>query len=174
MFSQDINNSFREKLLVLYLLKEAHLPLSMGEIEELLLPEEIMELLSISKNLSELVETNLVNEITDGSQNLYELNPMGSESLSVFKEKINDYHKAKLDMAINVFKRKKSREKFIKAEYKKVGKDETIVECHINEMGKTLMKLELRVPTNDEAERICEAWNKRGVNIFQEILKAFS
>ncbi len=174
MFSQDINNSFREKLLILYLLNEAHLPLSMGEIEEILLPEEIMELLTISKNLSELVETNLVNEITDGNQHLYELKEMGLESLTVFKEKINDYHKAKLDMAINVFKRKKSKERFIKAEYKKVGKDETIVECHINEMDKPLIKLELRVPTNEEAERICDAWNKRGVEIFQEILKVLS
>ncbi len=167
----DVNNSFREKLQILYLLDEANIVLSMGEIEEILLSEELSELLIISKNLSELVESKLVDEIADGSENLYFLSEAGKDSLEALKDKINDYHKAKLDMAVNVFKRKKAKAKFINATYKKIDKNETIVECEINELDKPLIKFELRLPTNEQAEQICENWKNRGTELFQEILK---
>ncbi len=169
--NQDINNSFREKLQILYLLNEANIVLSMGEIEEILLSEELSELLIINKNLSELVTSNLVDEITDGRENLYAINEAGRASLDALRDKINDYHKAKLDMAVNVFKRKKSKEKFINATYKKIDKNETVVTCQINELDKPLITLELRLPTNEQAEQICDNWNNRGTELFQEILK---
>ncbi len=172
MFNQKINNAFREKLLILYLFDEIDFALTMGEIEEIILPQEILELLAISKNISELIETELVDEITDTDISLYKINDIGKESLAAFKDKINDYHKAKMDLAINVFKRKVTKEKFINASYKKVDKEETIVKCEINEMDKPLIKLELRVPSNEKAEQICNAWNKRGIEIFQDIVKA--
>lgn len=171
MFSEAVSKSFREKLILLYLFEEAGLALSMGEIEEILLEQEILELFLISKNLGELVENGLIDEITDGEITLYRLNPIGSESLGAFRDKLNDYHRAKLDLSVNLFKRKRSKEKFINAGYRKVDSDETIVECEINENEKPLIKLELRVPSNEEAERICQSWNNKGVDLFQEILK---
>ncbi len=169
--NQEVNNSFREKLQLLYLLDESGLVLSMGEIQEILLGQDLSELLIISKNLSELVESKLVDEITDGDEILYTLNEAGKSSLEALKDKINDYHKAKLDLAVNVLKRRKSKEKFINASYKKIDKNETILKCEINELDKPLIKLELRLPTNEDAEKICDAWNNRGIELFQEIMK---
>ncbi len=169
--NQAVNISFREKLQILYLLDEANIVLSIGEIEEILLSQELSELLIISKNLSELAESNLLDEITDGAENLYTINEAGRASLEALRDKLNDYHKAKLDMAVNIFKRKKSKEKFINATYKKIDKNETIVECQINELDKPLIKLELRLPSNEQAEQICDNWNNKAVELFQEILK---
>lgn len=153
------------------MLDEVGLALSMGEMEEILLGHEILELFIITKNLTELLETGLVEEIADGQINLYRINKVGRDSLEAFRDKINEYHRARLELAVNLFKRKRSREKFIKASYRKVDSNETIVNCQINEMERPLFRLELRVPSNEEAEKICRAWNDRGVELFQEILQ---
>ncbi len=170
---EDENKYFREKLIILYLLYELGFPISIGDIEEILLSQEILELLVISEVLRELCELNLVVEEYKENIVYYSLSKSAQDVLLPLLPKINDFHKAKLDMAISVFKRKKAKAKFINAEYKKIAEDETVVECVINEDEKRLIKIDLRVYSNEQAEKLCEAWKNRGFDIFQDLMKSF-
>ncbi len=173
MLDENKSKEFREKLIILYLLSEVGTPLSMGEIEDILLPLDILELLAITGNMTNLIDSEMLEEIEKDNKIMYSLSESGVESISALEFKLNDYHREKLDRAISIFKQEKKNKSFVKAEYTKIAKNQSIVECQINEAGMPLIKMELRVPTNEQANKICDAWNSRGVDIFQEILKLF-
>ncbi len=172
MFNENTTRELKKKLLILYILNEVSTPMTMGEIEDIVLPTKLIELLMIAGLLDSLVQSNMV-EILEGKYELYSITEEGRESITIFDDKINDYHRKQLNEKIGLFKREKKNAKFISAEYKKISENASVVDCVINEGDSPLIELKVRVPSNEHADRMVKLWKKDALDIFQKIIKIF-
>lgn len=171
MFSEDTARALRSKLLLLYVFKKAAPALTMPDIEEIVLPTKIIGLLEIPDVMVELIEAGLIDELSSDEYTLYSITDEGMQTIDVFADKINSFHKRELDELIRTFRRERENVKFVSASYKKVAEDSSIVSCKIKESGGTLIELNIRVLTNEQAEKMVERWKQNALDIFQGIVK---
>lgn len=172
MFDEDITKRLKEKLIVLYVLNESNYPMSMGELEDVLLPTDLINILSLVETLEELISSALVEHIS-GKYDLYKISDEGKETILIFDEKINEFHREKLNRQVGLFKREKKNKNFINASYSKIKEDASIVKMTINEGDSSLIELTIRVPSNEHAEKMVKRWKRNAVDIFQGIVKLF-
>ncbi len=159
------------KLMILYLLKQSKFPLSNSQLSEFFLEKEYTTYFTLQEALSDLLEAHLITQETIRNSSRYEITREGEETLVYFGSSISEGITADMDQFLKENKIRLRNEVGVVADYYKATSGDFMVECEVREGKSTLVKLELSVPSEEQAELMCDRWQDANQTIYAFIMK---
>ena len=152
------------KLMILYMLRQAKFPLSGSQISEFFLDKEYTTYFTLQQALNELLEAHLVKQEVIRNSSRYEITREGEETLGFFGQTISEASVEDIDLFIR-------NEVGIVSDYYRATNQEYVVQCEVREGKQPLIKVEVSVPTKDQAEVVCDNWRESNQQIYAYIMK---
>lgn len=158
------------KLMVLFLIEKAGLPLSNTQVSEFLLDFGYTDYFSLQNYISQMKEAGLVKSSKISTHTLYDITPAGKETLDYFQNHIPE--SIKDDMILYLKNNKYDiRSKFeVVADYIPEISGDYTVNCIAREDNTNLVEINLRVSEKEEALRICDTWESKSHDIYKRLL----
>lgn len=159
------------KLIVLYMLDKVDFPLTNGQISEFILDKGYTTYFTLQQAISEMVEAALIREETTHNRTLYHLTEEGAETIQFFRNHISAAIQEDIDNYIEEKNYDLKNEVSTKADYYKNPNNEWAVRFQIIEHSAPLIDLTLTVPTEAEAIRMVNNWNRRNQEIYAMLMQ---
>ena len=164
------------KLMILYMLKQVKFPLKNSQLSEFFLGKGYTNYFTLQQAISELLETNLISQEKIHTSSRYEITREGEETLKFFGSTISDAIRADIDLYLKDNKLRLRNEVSVVADYFKSTTSDYVCRLEIREGKSTLLSVQLSVPSDDQAEIVCENWQDSNQHIYahlmQELLKS--
>ncbi len=158
------------KLLILFLLYQMDTPMTVTQMAEFAVDKEYMDYFTFQQHLHDLCDEKLIDEKYENDQNRYFITADGEQVLSYFSGQIpNEKHVAVLDYTA---KNKGSIKKdmSVLANYFYNKENDYTVKCGIYEENKTLMEINVTVPTKEDAKLLKKNWKDNIPYLYGSIL----
>lgn len=159
------------KLIVLYMIKCADIPLSNTTISEFVLDYGYTNYFSLQEYLNQMVESNLLSTQIISHTTMYEITSSGNTTLEYFENRIPESTKEEI---LNHLKKNKFQIKSdveIIAEYIPEKDGDYLVHCKAKENKKTLLEVKISTIDKEYAIKMCDKWKKSSDEIYKVILK---
>ena len=159
------------KLIVLSMLDRVDFPLTNAQISDFILTKEYTNYFTLQQVLAELVETDLAEENTVRNSTYYQMTEKGKETLNYFGHRVSaaiheDMDKYFKDNAIVL-----RDEMSVKADYYENNHEEYSVRLRVMEKDSALIDLTLSVPTEGQANSICDNWKKKNQKLYAYLMQ---
>lgn len=158
------------KLIILYMLKKVDFPLTNAQISAFILEQEYTTYFTLQQAISELLESGLIRVETIRNTSQYYLTEDGDETLGYFEQEISKPILEDIDSYIQANKMELRNEKAIVADYDKNTAGEYSVHLRIKEKKGDLLDLTISVPDKDQAEAICNQWDKKCQTVYEFLM----
>jgi len=170
MFFENTEELAQNKLLLLYIIDESSTPLTNNEITEFILENNYMNYFLTQQYLSELVSSGFIDYKKSDSKdkNVYILLEKGKSTLSYFQDRIPKKIKEEVSNKFAYNKKNKSAQVF--GEYLKKSSNEYLVNLKLIENNQPLLSISLNIPSESQAKKICEVWEKNTEDIYKKLL----
>lgn len=169
---KDTQEMAENKLLILYILKRANLPLTNEHMAEIIIDTKCMNYFLMQQYLNELKLSKHI--IYDSDKNYYYITPLGTKTITMFLNLIDDDKKSRLDKYIVINRERFKKELQVTANYEKIADKQFMVTCKVEENSMTLIELKLNVVTNEQAELLCKNWKSSAQNIYSYVINKLS
>lgn len=159
------------KLIVLKMLELVQSPLTGSQISEFILDKEYTNYFTLQQVLSEMEETGLVTVSNNFNTSLYKITQAGKETLEYFGNKISP---AICDDIRTYFRDKKVEIRDALstiADYYPGNLGEFYVRCQVREQNSSLIDMTLSVPSEKQAQSMCNHWKEKNQEIYAFIMK---
>ncbi len=158
------------KLILLYILDHVDYPMTNSQLSEFLLEKEYTSYFTIQTALSELEEAGFISVSHQTNSSYYSLTPSGEETLEAFSSDISE----DIRQEIRLFLKSKQYElrmaNEITANYFPKHNHEFTVELTLHEKKDILMRLELTIPSEDQARIVCDQFHKHSSDIYNYLM----
>ena len=159
------------KLIVLYMLNRVKFPITTAQISNYILEKEYTNFLTLQQVISELAEANLINAHTVNNRTHLQITEEGRETLYYFDNRINDIIKTEINEYFHDNEFDLREEVSVLSNYYKSTSGEYEAHLIAKERENTLMEIKLSVPTREVAESICDNWQRKNQDVYQELVK---
>ena len=159
------------KLIVLTMLDRVDFPLTNAQISDFILTKEYTNYFTLQQVLAELVETELAEVHTVRNSSYYHMTEKGKETLNFFGDMVSpaiheDIDKYFKDNAIAL-----RDEMSVRADYYENNHEEYSVRLRVMEKDSPVIDLTLSVPTENQANSICDNWKKKNQKIYAYLMQ---
>lgn len=162
------------KLMILYMLSKVNFPLTNAQISNFILGKEYTTYFTLQQVLSELLDIALISTKNVRHTTYYQITSQGEQTLSFFGNKISDLIKEEIDAYLMENKYELRNEVGTIADYYKSVNKDYIVHCQVKEGSSILIELNISVPTEEHAERMCLNWRNGSQDIYSYIMTVLS
>ena len=159
------------KLIILYMLDRVEFPITTAQISNYILEKEYTNFLTLQQVISELTEANLIDARTVNNRTHLQITNEGRETLYFFDNQINDTLKTEINQYFRENEFELRQEVSILGDYYKSTSGEYEAHLIAKERGNNLVEIKLSVPTKEVAESICDNWQKKNQEVYQELVK---
>lgn len=125
--------------------------------------------------ISELVDTKLISVKTERNTSRYQITKEGEEALYFFGNNLSEALVNDIDDFLKDKKYALRNKNGITADFYKNSYQEYIVQCRVKEGETMLIELNLSVPSQEQAELICDQWEQKSEDIYayvaQQLMK---
>lgn len=153
------------------MLEKIDFPLTNSQISEFILEEGYTTYFTLQQAISEMVDADLIREETTRNRTLYHLTEEGSETIHYFKNHISPAIQEDIDHFLAEKNYDLKNEVSAKADYYKNVNSEWSVRFRIIEREVPLIDLTLTVPTEDEAVKMVNNWNRKNQEIYALLMQ---
>ncbi|SFA69466.1 DUF4364 family protein [Clostridium frigidicarnis] len=158
------------KLLLLYILKNLKMPITNGQLTDIILENNFINYFILQQYISELVHSSFVKYESVNEKNLLLLTDKGDNVLSFFKDRISSGKITSVDEYISKTKDRLKKELTITADYT-IEKDNCyIVNLKAMENETLLMNISVNVATNKQAISLCNNWKENSSEIYNNVM----
>lgn len=159
------------KLIILTMLSRVDFPLTNAQISDFILTKEYTNYFTLQQVLSDLVETGLTEVHTVRNSSYYHLTDNGKETLNFFGHMVSsaiheDMDKYFKDNAIAL-----RDEISIRADYFPNNHEEYFVQLRVMENDAAVIDLTLSVPTESQANSMCNNWKKKNQKLYAYLMQ---
>lgn len=154
------------KLIILYMLNKVNFPLTLSQISEFIVNNEIMNYLTLNQVISELMDNNLICSKSSQHKSLFTITPEGRESLGFFEGRIGDGVKQDIIQYLKNNSLELRNEVSVLSNYYKNTHGEFEAVLIAKEKDVTMLEIKLCVPTSEIAEAVCTNWTKKNQEIY--------
>lgn len=159
------------KLIILTMLSKVDFPLTNAQISDFILTKEYTNYFTLQQVLAELVETELAEVHTVRNSSYYHMTEKGKETLNFFGDMVSpaiheDIDKYFKDNAIAL-----RDEMSVRADYYENNHEEYSVRLRVMEKDSPVIDLTLSVPTENQANSICDNWKKKNQKIYAYLMQ---
>lgn len=158
------------KLIILYMLSKAELPLTIAQISDFVLEKEYTNFLTLQQAVSELAEADLITTRSTSNRTQLLLTQEGRDALTFFENRISDAIKEEVSIFLRENEMALIEELSILADYYK--STDGVYHAHLTaiEQNTHLIDITLSVPTKETACAICDNWQKKNQMIYQYLI----
>lgn len=158
------------KLMILYILDASEFPLTNSQVCEFLLDKGYTTYFTTQAAISDLIEAQFISVDQKNNSSYYRLTPSGRETLEAFSSSISDGIKNDICsyLADKHYALRQTNE--VTASYLPKKNQEFDVELLLKDGKEPLLKLQLTVPTELQAELICDHWHKQSSQIYDYLM----
>ena len=168
---EDTEKLAEDKLLLLYILSKAGMPLSNVQIVRLTMESKLLNYFFIQQFLSELVEKKYVVCYSSEDARLYEITHEGKQVLAYFENLIPASIRYKVDCSIKKNLLEIKNEISVSADCIPKNEEEYDVRCVIKEGTTTLLELTLYAGSKEHARSIASIWEKHAFELYPKIIE---
>ena len=159
------------KLIVLYMMDRVKFPLTTAQISNYILEKEYTNFMTLQQVISELTEAGMIQTRTVGNRTHLHLTDEGRETLSYFQNRINDTIKTEINEYLHENEYALQEEVSVLGNYYKSTSGEYEAHLIAKDRGNILVEIKLSVPTKEVASSICDNWQRKNQEIYQELVK---
>jgi DNA-binding PadR family transcriptional regulator len=160
------------KLIVLYILNKVDFPFTNGQLTNFILEKEYTSYFNIQQAISELIGDNYITSETIRNSSLYQITESGRETLSFFIQSISQSIRDDIDNYLKEHKYSLRNEVSTLADYYKGNKDEYMTKLRVIEGDSSIIELLLSVPSEHEANTICNNWREKSPDIYAYVISS--
>lgn len=153
------------------MLKQVNFPLTNSQLSDFFLDNEYTTYFTLQQALIELVEAGLLSSQSNRSTTRYELTKEGEETLSFFGKNISPAIISDMEQYLKDNRFRLRNEVGIIADYYKSTNQDYVVHCEVREGKVSLMELSLSVPDREQAELMCDHWERKSQEIYAFAMK---
>ena len=159
------------KLIVLTMLSKVDFPLTNAQISDFILTKEYTNYFTLQQVLSELVETELAEEQTVRNSTYYHVTEKGKETLNFFGHMVSAAIHEDMDKYFKENAIALRDEMSVKADYYENSHEEFTVRLRVMEKDAPVIDLALSVPTEGQANAICDNWKKKNQKLYAYLMQ---
>ncbi|MDD2481204.1 MAG: DUF4364 family protein [Lutispora sp.] len=156
------------KLIVLLILKEIDLPITIAQITNIVLENNLINYFDLQQCLQELEEANMI--IKFGNRDAYKNTEMGLKTIELFLSRIDNDTKSIIKTYIIKNKEKIKLETQVHSDIIKKSDTEYIVNLKVIEEDIVLIDLDLNVVSAKQAKLICNNWESKYYQVYDQIM----
>ena len=153
------------------MLDRVKFPITTAQISNYILEKEYTNFLTLQQVISELTEANLIDARTVNNRTHLQITEEGQETLHYFENRINDTIKAEINQYFHENEVALREEVSVLGDYYKSTSGEYEAHLIAKDRDTNLVEIKLSVPTKEVAESICDNWQKKNQDIYQELVK---
>lgn len=159
------------KLIILYMLDRATLPLTKAQIDDFILEKEYTNYLTLQQAISELCEIELISAKTYHNRTQLMLTDEGRSTLGFFDHQISDAIKQDVNSYLKEHAVTLRNEVSVTGQYHKISSKayETVLQA--TDRGELLLELKMHVPDEKTAAAVCEQWQRKNEGLYAHIIK---
>ena len=156
------------KLIILLIFKEIEIPLTVAQITDIVLQNNLINYFDLQQCLQELEETNMIVRLEN--KQAFTITEMGIKTVSVFINRIpgDTYELIKKYALQNKDIIRLETQVF--ANYIKKSETEYIVTLKVIEKDITLIEINLNVVSANQAKLICKKWKESYYQVYDQIV----
>lgn len=155
------------KLIILYLLKCASLPLSRRRVCDFILERGYTNYFILNQAIGELMDAGMITSSPINERPHLSLTEEGAQTLAFFQTDISDVTKEEILTYLKENKLERISEVSVTANYDKTAAGEYEAHLTARERGTTLVQIILSVPEEDTAAAICRNWREKNEEIYR-------
>lgn len=159
------------KLIILFMLDEADMPLTKAQIGNFILDREYTSFLTLQQAISELTEEKLISAQFIRNRTHLSITPEGKESLGFFGGQINPAIKSDVHDFLQENKIEIRKEASVLADYHRAASGEYEAHLTVKDKGVNLVDITISVPLEETAAAICDNWPQKNQEIYQYLIK---
>ena len=146
-------------------------PLTTAQISNYILEKDYTNFMTLQQVISELTEAGMIQARTVGNRTHLHLTDEGRETLSYFQNRINDTIKTEINEYLHENEYALQEEVSVLGNYYKSTSGEYEAHLIAKDRGNILVEIKLSVPTKEVASSICDNWQRKNQEIYQELVK---
>ncbi len=159
------------KLIVLTMLSKVDFPLTNAQISDFILTKEYTNYFTLQQVLSDLVETELAEEHTVRNSTYYHMTAKGIETLNYFGHMVSEAIHEDMDKYFKDNAIALRDEMSVRADYFENNQSEYTVRLRVMEKDSAVIDLSLSVPTENQANSICDNWKKKNQKLYAYLMQ---
>lgn len=155
------------KLIVLYLLHRAALPLSKRRVCDFILYKGYTNYIILNQAIGELIDAGMIAEQLINERPHLSVTEEGVQTLGFFQKNISDVTKEEINDYLRENKLERIAEISVTAGYDRASTGEFEAHLAAKEKGIPLVRITLSVPEEETAVAICRNWRERNEEVYQ-------
>lgn len=159
------------KLIVLTMLDQVDFPLTNAQISDFILTKEYTNYFTLQQVLAELVETELAQIHTVRNSTYYQMTEKGRDTLNFFGHMVSDAIHKDMDKYFKDNAIALRDETSVRADYYQNNNEEYSVRLRVMEKDSPVIDLTLSVPTEAQANSICNNWKKKNQKLYAYLMQ---
>jgi len=162
------NDIALNKLIVLLILKEIDIPLTSGQITDIVLENNLINYFDLQQCLVELEESKMI--VRFGNKEMFKATEMGLKTIELFISRIDSQTRSTIEEYIQKNKEKIKLETQVQSDIIKKSNTEYIVNLKVVEQDIELINLSLNVVSSEQAKLICSNWESKYYQVYDQIM----
>ena len=158
------------KLIVLYTLDKARMPMTNAQICDLMLDKEYTTYFRVQEVLSEMEEAHLIHPEKIRNMTQYTITAEGENTIDFFSHQISTQIREEIDGYLKDHAIELRNTVSHPADYDRNPHQEYTVNCRMLEKGQEIFAVSFTVPTEEAAKRACENWEKAHEEIYADLM----
>lgn len=159
------------KLIILYLIKRAALPLSRQRVCDFILEKGYTNYFLLNQAIGELIDAGMIASESINERAHLTLTAEGAQTLSFFQTNISDVTKEEINSYLKENRLELISEVSVTANYDKASTGEFEAHLQARERGIPLVQITLSVPEEGTAAAICRNWRERNEEIYRMLVE---
>lgn len=155
------------KLILLYLLKRAAMPLSKKRVCDFILERGYTNYFILNQAIGELLDAGMIIEQQINERSHFSLTEEGAQTLAFFQGNISDITKEEINTYLRENRLEVITELSVTANYDRSSTGEFEAHLLAKEKKIPLVEITLSVPTEETAASICRNWREKNEEIYQ-------
>lgn len=158
------------KMTILTMLNKAEFPLSNTQISNFFLEQDYTDYFTVQQAISGLLDSGLIRPESTRGNTFYYITGSGKDTLRFFEDKITPA--IQKDMTDYFEKNKVSfkNENSVTADFYKSSLSGFDARCQLKENNRSVIDLTVHVKTKEQAEAVCQNWQKQNAEIFSYLM----
>lgn len=169
------NGDDRGKLMILYILRGCHLPLSRADLETALLENPIEgdepDLLTIPGRLSLLEQSGFIASLNVVEMQMYFLTKRGNDVISLFDKTLPKSMKEQLDTYISKHIDEFHKTCTMRSDYDMLSSGGCQAKFALVESGKSIFELEISLPSPESTLTAQRRWENASSELYMQVLQ---
>ena len=159
------------KLIILSMLDRVDFPLTNAQISDFILTKEYTNYFTLQQVLADLVETKLAEVHTVRNSSYYHMTEKGKDTLNFFGNMVSSAILEDMEIYFRENAIALRDEASVRADYYQNNSEDYSVRLRVLEKDLPLIDLTLTVPTQEQADSVCNHWKTKNQKIYAYLMQ---